>query len=76
MIRPENQRCRVRIRGNDGGYHDCRRPKDHAGPHGNPVYGDFKEGSPVVKKRIGAAAAVNYETVGVIDDKGKVQRTD
>ena len=83
MIPADRQRCRVRVRGIDGGYHDCRRrdtvdDKGKAIPHihGNPVYGDFLPGHPVVKKRIGAAASSNYEMVGVIDTDGKVKRTD
>ena len=67
----------MRVRGTDGGYHDCRRGMpDHEGPHGNDVYGDFAPGHPVVKKRIGASAACNYEVVGVISKDDKVERTD
>lgn len=74
VIKAANQRCRVRIKGTDGGYHDCRRGKPgHEGRHGNPVYGDFQEGCPVVRQFAGGQPGTgNYQEIGVIDDKGKV----
>lgn len=76
MVIPiERRRCRVRVKGTDGGYHDCRRGKPgHEGPHGNPVYGDFPKGSPVMKKHHGGQPGTScYEQIGVIDEDGKVE---
>lgn len=76
MVIPlERRRCKVRIKGTDGGYHDCRRGKiGHAGPHGNPVYGDFLPGSPVVRKNRGGQPGTScYSDIGQIGKDGKVQ---